>query len=127
MKKVILGFILAVSFIACGGKPVDPSAISGKIVISKSVKSWLKIENSVMKRDEHGLGHASFMAINESSKNREFYYTIHWFDANGVIISSILSERKIVRMKPEAVQAISVPAPNDKATSYSIRITPVEE
>lgn len=123
MKKIILGFILAISFIACGEKPTDPSAISGRIVIADDVKSWLKIERSVMKRDEHNLGHASLLVVNKSKSKKEFFYKITWFDGNGVAIPSIISTRTLVKIQGYDEVAISVPAPNDKATSYSLRIT----
>ena len=122
-KKYVLCACLAFAFVACGEKQADPSIVTGRISMANDVKSWLKIERNVMQRDDYGLAHASLLFVNNSSKDKAFFYRITWFDSNGMAIPSIISTKTIVRMSPNDEKAVLIAAPNDKASSYSLNIT----
>lgn len=65
-----------------------------------------------------------FVQISGISKNNQaVFYKIEWFDANGMKISTTLSQWKKVNLRENAEFFWNAVAPTKRATSYKVYVT----
>ena len=91
-----------------------------KFSINQDVKLLnVNTNSSVRERDGQMMAQVS----GTSSKNQSVYYKIEWFDANGMKISTSLSQWKKVNLRENAEFFWNSAAPSKRAVTYRVYIT----
>lgn len=91
-----------------------------KFSINPDVKLLnINTQNTVRERD----GQVLVQVAGVSKKNQSVYYKIEWFDANGMKISTTLSQWKKVNLRENAEFFWNAAAPSKRAATYRVYIT----
>lgn len=116
MKKIfVVAFLLFLA--SCASHMMYDQTIFS---ISSDVK-LVAINTSSTVRERDGQMLAQVMGI--SKTNQSVYYKFVWFDANGMKISTSLSQWKKVNLREDAEFFWNAVAPSKRAASYRVYVT----
>lgn len=123
--KVLIMAFVAVLLSACN-PPVESSHSlkdSRVVVQTPDLYHWVQMDFINQIRHKDGLLEFEARFTNVTSYQQEnLNYRIDWFDENGFLIKTILSNWKTVHFTPSGSISVKGIAPNPKAINYQIRL-----
>lgn len=115
MKKIFI-FATLLFLCSCATLEYDHSKFS----INPDVK-LLNINTNSAVRERDGQIMAQITGV--SSKNQSVYYKVEWFDANGIKISTSLSQWKKVNLWKNSDFLWNATSPSKRAITYRVYVT----
>lgn len=101
---------------ACAHRPVDP-----RLRIDGGVAALIEVDRLVTARNGDLL-RCEFRGRNRSLHPLRIGYTIHWYDAAGMHIETLLSRQQTLEIRPRGEFSLGGPAPSPKAVDFRIHI-----
>lgn len=117
MVRKLLIMVMFLGVVACA-TPLEYDR--DKINLNPDVKMLnINTNNSTRERD----GQMFVQVSGISAKNQSVYYKINWFDVNGMVVPTSLSQWKKVNLRENAEFIWNGVSPSKKAIKYRVQIT----